>query len=114
MDESAVEHYEAFTRRLRLQGEERGIWLQAFDTSGIKSTTWMRGIVQRITKPGNLVLETFAWTFSVAKAYMLLPKHKRFIGSGVDTCCVTEAMSKLILLFARDVLNKESDIDGEE
>lgn len=47
---------------------------------------------------------------------MLLPKHRKSIRCEVDRSCSTEATPQLILLYARQVLRKESDIDekGED
>lgn len=53
-------------------------------------------------------------TFSVSRACMLLPRHRTFTGCEVDSNCVAEAMLHLILLYARQLLRKESDVNGEE
>lgn len=79
----------------------------------LKITAWMEDIVQKFSKPGNLVVDASAGTFSVATACTVLLKHRKVIGCGVDPGCMTEAMLQLILLYARQVLSTESKIDGK-
>lgn len=74
-----------------------------------KNTASMKDILQPFSKPGNIVEDDCAGTFSVTKAYRLL--HKKFIGCEVDASCATDDRSELILLPARLVLSKESKID---
>lgn len=74
----------------------------------------MKHIIQKFTKPGTLVVDACAVTFAVAKACMLLVKHRRFIGCKEDSSCVNEAILLLILLYARQLLSKASESDGEE
>lgn len=52
--------------------------------------------------------------FFVTKAFMLLPKHGRFMRFAVDLNCVTEAMSQVILLCTQWALSKELNINEEE
>lgn len=72
------------------------------------------GIVRKFPKPGNLVVDTRDVIFSVGKACMLLPKQIRFIGCEFNPSCVTEAIAKLIVIYAEQVFSKESDIDGRK
>lgn len=55
-----------------------------------------------------------AGSFSVGKASMVLPKHRRLIGCEVDRSRETKMRRWLILPYARQVLSKESEVDGEE
>lgn len=73
----------------------------------------MKKIVQKFTKPGDLVMYACAGTLSATKACMNLLKHRKFIGCAVDPSCVTEMMTQLILPNAQELLSKESHIDGE-
>lgn len=66
-----------------------------------RHTAWTNSIVQKFTRPANLVLDGCAETFSVTMASLLIPKHRGFIKCKVDTSCVAEAMLQLILLYAR-------------
>lgn len=59
-------------------------------------------------------MDACAGTFSVAKACMILPNHRRIMECGWDPSYVIEAEPQLILLYARQVFSKEPDIDGEE
>lgn len=53
--------------------------------------------------------------FYVSKACLLLPKYKRFIGSNVDLSCTKEAMLKLVLIYAWQMLrnNESTDSGGQ-
>lgn len=75
---------------------------------------WMKEIVQKIMKPEDLNVDACGGTFFVAKAYMLLDKHRKSVGCEVDPSYVTKAMMQLILLYARQLLSKGLDIYGEE
>lgn len=79
-----------------------------------KNIAWLKAILYKSTNPGNLVLEASAGTFFIDKAYLLLPKHRIFIGYDMESSCVTEMMPQLISLYARRLLSKKSDIDGKE
>lgn len=74
----------------------------------------MKNIVQSFTKPWNLDVDAYLCTFSVAKACLLLPKHKIVTGYEENARCVTEVMPQLILLYDRRLLSKKYDIDLEE
>lgn len=111
MDESIVEHSEASARRARIEAEEKEIWVQSFGTVKQKNTAWTKNIVQKITKPGHLVVDAGAATFFVAKTVMILPKHRRLIGCEVNLNCLIKTMLLLVMLYTWQVLCKESDID---
>lgn len=64
-------------------------------------------------KPGNFDLDGCAWTFSVAKACMLLSKHKIFKECKEVFSYVTEAMPKMILIHDRQVFKKKSYVVGK-
>lgn len=65
-----------------------------------KSAAWMKDIVQRFTRPVNLVVDACDGAFFITNQWKLLPKHRRCIGCEVDLSCVTEAVARLILLCA--------------
>lgn len=44
-----------------------------------KNTAWMKKIVQKLTNTGNLVWDACAGTASIAKAFIFLPKHRKFL-----------------------------------
>lgn len=59
-------------------------------------------------------MDACAGTLSVAKAFALLPRHRRFAECLVDLSCVTRAILQCILIFASRLLSKWSYIDGAE
>lgn len=65
-------------------------------------------------KPGSLIVDAYAGTLSVAKACVHFPNPRRFTGCKVNLSCFPEAMPRLILLYNRKLLSKQSDIDGQE
>lgn len=75
---------------------------------------WIKYTVQNFTKPENLVVDSFAGTFSVVQACMPLPRHGITIGFEVDPGGVIEATSHQILQYARQVFCKESNADRAE
>ena len=79
-----------------------------------KSRQWMMDIIEKFTKPGDLVVDPCAGTFSVAMACMLMPKHRKFVGCDKDDSCLENSMTSLVALFARQILNPNSDIDGTD
>lgn len=120
MDESDVQRSDVSTRRPRVQSEMSGIWVLAFDGSGaeedcvgIGHCTGAQDIVQKLRRSENLVVNACYGTFSVSTACMLLPKHRRFIGCEGDSSRLSEAMPQLGLLYARQALTNESNIDGK-
>lgn len=74
----------------------------------------MKNKGQNFRTSGNLVDYACAETLFVAKACLLYPQHSRAIGWGRNPRCMTEAILQLIELYAGQVLNTESDIDGKE
>lgn len=77
-----------------------------------KISARMKVVVEKSTKPGNLVVHDCAETVPVLKACMLLPNHRRLIGYEVDPGCATEEMQLLVDLYARYVLSTKSETDG--
>ncbi|MEM1002550.1 MAG: DNA methyltransferase, partial [Bacteroidota bacterium] len=75
-----------------------------------KGILWMSNLIEKFSKPGDLVVDCFSGTFSVAKACFLLSKHRRFIGCDKDPVCLERTEDKLIEIFARQLLNPRSDI----
>lgn len=66
-----------------------------------------------VFEAGKLVVYACAGILSVSKACMLLSKDRRFMECKAVSSRRTRTISQLILLYARPVLNKESNIDGE-
>lgn len=55
-------------------------------------------------------MECRAGTFSVAEACLLLPQHRQLGGHDLGSEFVTTSLPQLVHTFARQVLNKNSDI----
>lgn len=70
----------------------------------------MKNINGKFTLLGGLVLYCCAGTFSVVKACMLLPQCRQFAECDLDSECVASRLPQFSLVFARQVLNKRSDI----
>lgn len=66
-----------------------------------KNNARMEEITQKFSEPGDLVVDAGAGTVFFAKDGMLHTKHRRFIRCEGDPSCVIEAISQLILLYAR-------------
>lgn len=96
----------------KVKRKESRFWLSM--RTERKDAVWIRCIVQKFTKSGNLVVDNCAGTSSVAKACMLLHKHARFIGCEAVSIYVNETMPQLILPNPQRVLLKKFDIDSEE
>lgn len=79
-----------------------------------KSVKWMMDIVERLTRPGDIVVDFTAGTFPVLKACMLLPKHRRFVGCDIDKMCVEASQQSAVLTYAKQVLSASSDIEGTD
>lgn len=74
----------------------------------------MKEIKPKFTKPGDPIVYARAGSFSLSRACILNPKLRSFIACKMKPSCMTEAMPKLILCYARHTWRKESGIDGEE
>lgn len=59
-------------------------------------------------------MHTFSGPLSVGMACSLLPNHRTFIECEVGSSCVAGVKPQLILIFARQSLSRESDIDDDE
>lgn len=70
--------------------------------------------IREVTLPVFIVLNCCRGTFSAARACMLLPQHKPFVGGDLVVECMRSSLSQLALKVAQLVLNEESDITGEE
>ena len=75
-----------------------------------KSRELLKELISRLTKPGALVADIFAGTFSTAAACLSLPRHRKFIGCEVRSDVFNAARHKLVEVFAEAIVNKDSDI----
>lgn len=79
-----------------------------------KNNAWIKDIVQKLKKPGNLAVVVSAGIFSVTKACIRFPKRRRFIGCTLGPSCMTKTKSLLIRHYARLLFSKEAEIDGRK
>lgn len=61
MDKSDVQHFQAFAKRARLQNEERGVWVLAFDGSGAEQHCLEAGNRTEVYEACKCVLEFVCW-----------------------------------------------------
>lgn len=76
---------------LRVAQDERVFWYvfsasfsKVLPRPGLKNISRMKDIICKFTLPGGLVLACCADTFSGAKACIILPHHRRFVGCVLD------------------------------
>ena len=75
-----------------------------------KSVKRMSALVQKFTRPGDLVFDPFAGTFSVPKACLSRAKHRRFVGGDLDEGFVATAYPHVLATFVHHALKEESDV----
>lgn len=66
----------------------------------------------KLSKPGNLVLDASAKTLSKAKAFLMLHKHRSFVGCERVSRCVEKSPAGLVEGYASQLLNGQSDLKG--
>lgn len=71
-------------------------------------------IIDKLTKPFDLVVNPCAGTFSVGMECMLLPKHRIIDGCDKDDSCLDHSTSPLVALLDRYFLNPNSDVDSTD
>lgn len=79
-----------------------------------RSTSWVKNIVQKFTKSGNLVLDVCTATFSASKSCLFHPNRRRFIDCQVHPDCATESMPQLSLHYDRQILSTKWGVDRDE
>lgn len=75
-----------------------------------KSIATMEMIVSRFSKPNSLVVDLFAGTLDTAKACLSLFSHRRVVVCENDPDVLNASFPSLVAIFARQVLNPESDL----
>ena len=79
-----------------------------------KSTCLMTHLVEKFSPPGGLVVDTCAGTLSTLKACLLAKNHRVSIGCDMDSDCINRCLPSLVLVFAEQVLNPDSDINCDD
>ena len=85
------------TRRYRLRPEQKSVELLKF-------------LINKFTKPGDLVLDPCGGTFSTLHACMALDNHRTFLGGDRDSECTVAVEDDLLRVFASQLLNPRSDL----
>jgi len=75
-----------------------------------KPAALLREIICRFSKPGDIVLDFFAGTYSTAVAALTLPKHRKFVGCENDKYCHDVASREVYRRFALYIRHGETDI----
>ena len=89
------------TRRVRVRPEQKSIELLQF-------------FITKFTKPGDTVLDCCAGTASTAFACMLLDKHRKFLGTEVDSDATIAVEDDLLRCYAKQLLNRKSDLQSTD
>lgn len=77
-----------------------------------KSAAGVKDIVRTFSQPVHVVLDPCVGTFATAKACMMLPRHRRFIGCEMDTGCCHKSCIYMVETILRQGLNQELDFTG--
>lgn len=67
-------------------------------------------MISEFTKAGDLVVYLWARTFSTESVFMLLPKHRRFVGYDDDSAVVESFRPAVVLKYETQVCNDGSGI----
>lgn len=78
-----------------------------------KSQALLLELISRFSKPGALVMDMFAGTFSTAIACLSLPNHRKFVGCEIRDDVFLEARDRVIEQFADCIVDKYSDVEAE-
>lgn len=77
-----------------------------------KSLALMKALVERYFQPNEISYDPFAGTYATGGSYRLLKLHRRFLLGNKDEDCLKFGILQLEEVFARQLLNPESDIFG--
>lgn len=102
-------------------GPEEGLYFPkgVYESQGMvrpeqKSILLLMEIISQYTNEGDIVVDMFGGTFSAAKACLNLPKYRQFVGCDSDETCVKLAIPHVLVAFAKQLCNDESNITGTE
>lgn len=63
-----------------------------------KNMVWAKGIIQKLTFFGGLIVNCCTGLFLVANASMFLPQHRQFVGCILNSECVTSCLLQFVLV----------------
>ncbi len=92
---SSNEQSSTFRSRYRLRPEQ-------------KSVALCRELVSRYSRPGDIVMDPFAGTFTTAEACLTLSNPRRFVGGDVDEDCVFHGEKRCLRAFLHVIKRKGS------
>ena len=75
-----------------------------------KPVSLLKYLINKFTKPGDLVVDVCAGIFSTMRACMEMEKHRRFVGCDKDAMCARIVQDEMIRFFSEQVHNQFSDI----
>ena len=84
-------------KRVRVRAEQKSIELLQF-------------FISKFTKPGDTVLDCCAGTSSTLFACIQLDKHRKFIGTEIDSNATIAVEDEFLRCYAKQVLNRKSDL----
>lgn len=76
-----------------------------------KSVSWMKDVSAKFKKGGQVVVVLCTGAFSVTKAFMKLPKYRRFFGCEIDALCSNGLLLSVVEMFAPQLLSNDSGIE---
>ena len=79
-----------------------------------KSVALLKTIISKYSQPGDIVFDPFAGSYSTGRSCMSLLSHRRCIMGDQDERCGKFSMRQLVEVYARQILNEESDITGTD
>ena len=85
------------SKRVRVRPEQKSIELLQF-------------FIKKFTKPGDTVLDCCAGTASTLFACMSLQKHRKVIGTEIDSNATIAVEDDLLRCYAQQILNGKSDL----
>lgn len=68
-----------------------------------------KGFSFKFSKPGQLAQYPFVGTLSTFKAFLLVEKHRHFVGCDTDIRCLEKLMPSLTEAYVSQLLNQASD-----
>lgn len=70
----------------------------------------MQYVVDRFSIPGQLVFDLVSGAFQTTTACSKLSWRRHFVSYEVDSVCVAENTKAIVVTYARQIMNKKSDM----
>lgn len=72
----------------------------------LKKLSWMKEVVEKFSRRGDLVMDYLAGTSATSKSCMLLLQNRRFVLFDVDPLLLDRSFQDTIRTFAKFVLHE--------